>query len=125
MKFWTLIRAEKAIGAWARRLERHIEGVAILAGLHTDTGRVHGHALLYVPNRGISQRPGPWTTLARIWQQHFWRHGLLWLAEYRPFHVPRSANPHTHGAPLYLAKDVGTVSRFGRPVPYQPKRTRR
>lgn len=116
------ITAERQVEAWAGQLQGRLPGAAVLVGLHGDTNRQHAHALIFIPRRWVQQslplgveivgppRWGPWLQ---------WRYGEVWVQEFKP-----QGRGRGHGAPEYLARDVGTVMQYGVPPEYRPRRKR-
>jgi hypothetical protein len=116
----TEANAVRDIEAWARRLRRRRPGIAILIGIHFDTGRIHAHALVYIPRMHAPPNKEPWkfpVRAAHRWYQSKWKHGQLWLEQYS---YKKAVRPDgKHGTALYAAKDPGSVMIFGD----APKRT--
>lgn len=109
------------LARWANKLRASVPGVAILAGLHTDTDRRHAHLLVFVPRRWWDVTyPEGITPVGWCWEAWLgWRHGHVWVQRYSPGRSARG-----HGAAEYLARDVGTVERFGSAPEYRPRRAR-
>lgn len=119
--------ASRQIERWAIRFKKDMPGSAILIGLHADTGRIHAHALVFLPRRGASKMSpvgnsdSSWLRgCALTWHQKRWRHGLIWLDRYSPGRTARGK----HGATEYLAQDPGSVLMFGVAPEYRPRRKR-
>lgn len=111
-------KAIKDTEAWARRLRRGRPGIAVLSGIHFDTGRIHAHALVFIPRYGAPPNREPWKwpiEPARRWHQSKWKHGQLWLDRYS--HKKAVRPDGRHGTALYTAKDPGSVMMFGQAPP--------
>lgn len=115
--------AYRHLDRWATRLRHRFRGAALLVGIHIGQGRIHAHALLYLPRCGAPHGPGGrpgWARwLATRYHEILWGHGKLWLDRYRPGRGARQ-----HGAPEYLTTQPETVATYGCPMPYQPRRKR-
>ena len=126
------IVASKDIERWATRFRRRIPGSAVSVGLHSDTGRIHAHAFVFLPRCGAPPKPPPnqplrqrvWRMrgVATTWFEEHWKRGKIWLDLYRPYNV--RGDPKHHGAAAYLAKQPDTVMQFGVPPLYHPRRKR-
>lgn len=105
--------ATEQVQEWATRLAARIQG-EVFVGIHSDTGRRHAHALVFVPRGTAPSNPPPcrWLPgIAREWHQHMWPHGLIWLERYS---AKKAARPDgRHGAAYYAGRDPGAVMRFG------------
>jgi hypothetical protein len=115
--------ASNHVERWATRLIARMRGASVLVGLHTDQGRIHAHALVFIPRRGASSNsssPNWLRGCALTWHQKRWRHGLIWLDRFSPGRTSRGK----HGAAEYVAKDPGSVLIFGAAPEYQPRRRR-
>ena len=111
------ITAEKHVERWAVRLRRRLPGAAVMVGLHTDQGRIHAHALVFVPRRGASRNKssGDWLRgCSTTWHQTLWKHGLIWL--------DRFSSERTAHAAEYSFREVGTVMQIGTAPPAQALR---
>lgn len=111
------ITASKLVAQWAASFRTSIPGAAAYVGLHNDTGRVHAHALLFVPRRlsapiyprGVRIVGQSWEAWLRLW----WPHGMVWVTEFDP---NRTEAAHGRGgAAEYTARDPGAVMLFGTP----------
>jgi hypothetical protein len=109
--------AAQHVERWVVRLRRLLPGAAVMVGLHTDQGRIHAHALVFIPRRGASRNNpyGDWLPgCATTWHQTLWPHGLIWL--------DRFASDRTAHAAEYSFREVGTVMQIGTAPPSQPLR---
>jgi hypothetical protein len=113
--------ASRQVEAWATRLQARVPGASVMVGLHTDTERIHAHALVFIPKRWYRRRlPRGVRRVDWAWDAWLrWEHGLTWAEPYSP---PRTAQ--NHGAAAYLAREVGTVWQYGKAPPYRPRRRR-
>ena len=120
-------RAAAHLKGWAARLQTRLPGAVVMVGQHSDSGRRHAHAMVFLPRRGAPQNPsGGWLqSCSRTWHQRMWAHGNLWVDRFRPFRIRGAGgDPHRHGAAEYMTKEPGTIELFGTPVAYQPRRSR-
>lgn len=116
--------AQRHVAQWAARVRRRVPGSAVMVGVHHDTDRRHAHCLVFIPRRGAppARSAVEWCRgVCQTWHQTLWRHGLLWLDRF----TPGPSASQRHGAPVYLARDPGSVMRFGTAPRYQPRRARR
>lgn len=118
--------ASAQVAKWVAWLQARLPGAVVQMGLHTDTERVHAHALVFIPRRGglphgVAREGGAWSPkCASTWHQRHWPHGLIWLEPYDTGKAARVGGP---GA--YLARNVGTVWRFDARRPRRHGRGRR
>jgi hypothetical protein len=107
----------KLLEEWWEQFRRDFKGSAILLGIHTDTERVHAHALIFVPRRFSSPFLPPGVFVVReawaAWLGTSWRHGRVWAKEYDVSLPPEMKSNSPHGAAEYLARDPGTVVQYG------------
>lgn len=119
-------RATADLATWARHLRRRIRNASVVVGIHSDTDRLHGHALVFIPRGAAPPNPTPerWLpAIAQAWHQEQWPHGRLSLQRYD--HRKAIAADGKHGTALYLAKDPGSVTAFGVAPVYRARRRRR